>query len=104
MHLRVTYLVEGHQLLTIHLLGLVQRSELDILGWQSIVGERALDSAQVMGTNRNQGSLTGQVLVKLILKRNEGFITRLVELDSAQDGAGDVGSDSCGLSIQLVSV
>lgn len=28
-----TCLVEGHQLLSIHLLGLVQRGELDILGW-----------------------------------------------------------------------
>jgi hypothetical protein len=94
---RGTYLVEGHQFLSVHLLGLVQGSEFNILGREGLVGERALDSVEVVSTNGNQSSLTGQVLVKFILEGNEGLITGLVELDSAQDSGRDVGSDFCGL-------
>jgi hypothetical protein len=95
--LRGAYIVEGHQFLSVHLLGLVQGSEFDVLRREGLIGERALDSVEVVSTNGNQSSLTGQVLVKLILERNEGLITGLVELDSAKDSARDVGSDSCGL-------
>lgn len=75
------YLVEGHQLLTIHLLGLVQRDKLDVLGRQSLVGERALNGVQIVGPDRDQSSLARQVLVKLVLKGDEGLIASLVELD-----------------------
>lgn len=91
------YLVEVHQLLAIHLLGLVQRDKLDVLGGQSLVGEGALDGVQIVGTNRNQGALARQVLVQLILKGNEGLIASLVELDTSEDGTGHVRSDLGGL-------
>lgn len=97
VEIRGTYLVEGHQFFSIHLLGLVQGSEFNVLGREGLVGERTLDSVEVVSTNGNQSSLTGQVLVKFILEGNEGLITGLVELDSAQDSGRDVGSDFCGL-------
>lgn len=88
-----TCLVESHQLLSIHLLGLVQRSELDILGWQGLVGERTLDGVKIVSPDGNERSLAGQVLVKFVLKRNEGLIAGLVEFDTAQNSTGNVGSD-----------
>lgn len=97
MSFRSAYLIEGHQFLSVHLLGLVQGSEFNVLGRKGLVGERSLDSVEVVSTNGNQSSLTGQILVKFILERNEGLITGLVELDSAQDSGRDVGSDLCGL-------
>jgi hypothetical protein len=91
------YLVEGHQLLAIHLLGLVQRDELDVLGGLSFVGEGALDGVQIMGTDRDQSPLARQVLVQFILKGNERLIASLVELDTAENGTGHVRSDLGGL-------
>lgn len=40
--------VECHQLFSIHLLGLIQGDEVDVLGWQSFVGEGALDRIEIM--------------------------------------------------------
>jgi hypothetical protein len=45
------YLIEVHQFLSIHLLGLVQRGELDVLGRVGLIGEGTLDGIQVVGTN-----------------------------------------------------
>lgn len=47
----MTYSVEFHQLITIHIFGLIQWGELDVLGRQSIIAERAFDSVEVMGTH-----------------------------------------------------
>ena len=90
-------LVESHQLLTVHLLGLVQGSELDILGRTSLIGEGPLNGIQIVSTDGDKGSLTGQVLVKLILKGDEGLVASRGELDIAENSTGDVWTDLCGL-------
>jgi len=43
--------VEVHQFLTVHLLGLVQRSELDVLRGLCLISEGALDSIQIVRTD-----------------------------------------------------
>lgn len=91
------YLVEVHQLLTVHLLGLVQWNELDVLRGLSLIREGALNGVQIMGTDRDQRALTRKILVQLILKGNEGLVASLVELDTTENGAGHVGSDLGGL-------
>lgn len=96
------YLVEAHQLFAVHLLGLVQGSELDVLGGLSLVGEGALDFVQIVSTDRDQSALTRQVLVQLILKGNEGLIASLVELDTTENGARHVRSDFGGLEARSV--
>lgn len=82
----LSYLVEGHQLLAIHLLGLVQWDKFNVLRGQGLIGERPLDGVQVVGTDGNQSPLTGQVLVEFVLEGNERLITGLVELDAPKDG------------------
>ena len=46
-----------------------------------------------MSPNRGESSLTGEVLVQLILEVNEGVVSGLVEGDSPEDGSNDVRSD-----------
>lgn len=92
-----SYLIESHQFLGVHFFGLVQWHEFDVLGRQSIVGEGTRNGVKIMGTDRNQGSLTGKVLVQLVLEGNEGFVTRLIKSDIAKDSTGDVWADLCGL-------
>lgn len=94
-----TYFVESHQFLTIHLLGLVKGDKFDVRGRKSLVGERPLDGIQIVGTNGDQGSLTGQILVKLVLQGNERLIASLVELDTSEYGTRHVGPDLRGLLI-----
>lgn len=94
----LTYLVEVHQLFAVHLLGLLQRDKLDVLGRQSLVREGALNGVQVMGTNGYKGPLARQVLVKFVLEGDEGVVAGLVELDIPQNGTRDVWSDLGGLN------
>lgn len=97
----LTYLVEGHQLLAVHLLGLLQRDKLDVLGRQSLIREGTFNGVQVMGANGYKGPLTRQVLVKLILEGDEGVVAGRVELDIAQNSTRDVWSDLGGLNNSL---
>jgi len=101
-------LVEGHQLLSVHLLGLVQGDEADVLRRQSLVCERALDGVEVVCTNalchvlvnespavrldnsRYEGTLPRQILVKLVLQANEGLVRGLGKLEVPKDRAGHV--------------
>ena len=53
-----------------------------------------------MGSHRGQSSLTGEVLVQLVLQVDEGVISSLVEGDSSQDGSNDVRSDLENTGIQ----
>ena len=46
-----------------------------------------------MSPNRGESSLTGEVLVQLVLEVNEGVVPGLVEGDSPQDGPDDVRPD-----------
>ena len=57
-----------------------------------------------MSPNRGESSLTGEVLVQLILEVNEGVVSGLVEGHSTQDGSNDVRSDleNTGLQDQLL--
>lgn len=88
-----THLIEFHELMAIHLLGLVEGSKDNVLWLASLIGERSLDGVQVMGSHRHKSALSAQVLVELVLKRNEGVVSLLCELYSPQDGAGNVWSD-----------
>lgn len=85
--------VIGHEFLGIHLLGLVQRLELDILGREGLVREGPLYRIQIMRANRHQRTVPRQVGVQLVLQADEGLVPILGELDAAQDGAGDEGPD-----------
>lgn len=87
------YLVESHQLLAVHFFRLVKRDKLDVLRGKGLVCERSLDGVQIVGTDGNKGSLPGEVLVKLVLQGDEGFVTRLIELDVAENGTGDEGTN-----------
>ena len=95
----IPYLVEFHQLFSIHLLCLVQRNETDIFGREGFIGEWALDGIQIMGTNCHERSLPGKVLVEFILQGNEAFITSLVEFHISQNSTAYVRSYSGRLSI-----
>ena len=53
-----------------------------------------------MSPNRGESSLTGEVLVQLILEVNEGVVSGLVEGDSPEDGSNDVRSDLENTGIQ----
>lgn len=112
-------LVEAHELLTVDLLGLVQGDKVDVLGWEGLVGEGALDCVEIVGTDatsqlsafysfcakpasmpklepphvRNQCSLSRKVLVELVLQADEGVVGVLGELDVAKDRAGSIGAD-----------
>jgi len=106
-------LVECHHFFAVHLLRLVQGREVDILWWQSLIRERSLDCVEIMGADpaqsqsedciyafpgssnysRHEGSLSCQVLVKLILQADEGLICCLGKLEVPEDRAGDVRSD-----------
>ena len=46
-----------------------------------------------MSPNRGESSLTGEVLVELVLEVDEGVVPCLVEGDSPQDGPDDVRPD-----------
>jgi hypothetical protein len=91
------YLVKSHQFLTVHLLGLVKGDKFDVLGRESLVGEGTLDGVQVVSTNGDQGSLTGQILMKLVLQGNERLVASFVELHTSEDGTGHKGPDLSGL-------
>lgn len=86
-------LVKLHQPLAIHLLRLVERNEGNLLWLERLVGEGALDGIQVVGAHGDESPLTAQVQVELVLKGNEGVVTRLGELDSTEDGSRDVRPD-----------
>lgn len=51
-----------------------------------------------MSADCDEGTLPREVLVELILKRDEAVVTFLVEVDVTKDCAGDVWSDLGGLS------
>lgn len=90
-------LVELHQLEAVHLLGLVKGLELDISRCARLVGEGALDGVEIMSADCDEGTLPREVLVELILQRDEAVVTFLVEVDVTKDCAGDVWSDLGGL-------
>lgn len=86
------YFIKLHHFFSVHLLSLVKRSKLDVLRRQGLVGERALDRVQIVGSDGNKSALSCKVLVKLVLEGNERLIARFGELDIPQDGTGEVWS------------
>lgn len=93
--------VEGHEFLAGHFLGLVERDELDVLGREGFVCEGALDGVEIVSSDGDERSVTSQVLVKLVLEGDEGFIAVLGELDVAEDSAGNQRSYLEGLGRDL---
>ena len=93
--------VEGHEFLAGHFLGLVERDKLDVLGREGFVCERTLDGVEIVSSDGDERSVTSQVLVKLVLKGDEGVIAVLGELDVAEDGAGNKRPDLEGLGGDL---
>jgi len=87
-------LVKGHELLCVHVLLLVQWSKLNILGCQSLIGERALDSVEIMGSNCNKSTLPANVHVELILQIDKVLVVEFRELDIPENGADNEGTDS----------
>ena len=59
-----------------------------------------------MGSHRGQSSLTGEVLVQLVLQVYEGVISGLVEGNSPQNGSDDVRSDleNTGIQYELLDL
>lgn len=113
-----TYGVVLHQLITVHLLGLVERDELDVLVGQGLVGEGTLNCVKVVCTNGRERSLTAHekkqdaeglhkgrlwalffcylpanVVVQFVLEINEAVVAILGEGDVAQDGTDNGGAD-----------
>jgi GMP synthase PP-ATPase subunit len=97
----VAHLIELHQLLGVHLLGLVQRNKLDLLRCESFIREGSLHRCQlsaiaqvstakiptikIVCSDGDQCALASQVLVELVLQRDEGVVACLCELDVAED-------------------
>ena len=53
---------------------LVKWLELDVVGWFGSVGEGSGERVEVVGADGDEGPLSGQVLVKLVLRENKYFI------------------------------
>lgn len=109
-----SYLVEFHQAVTIHFLGLIERNELDVLGSQSFVRERTFNGIQIMSTHGGQCSLSkchmtipvnplylplykhtvpANVVVKFILKIDEAGVVGWCESDVTKDGTDNIRTD-----------
>ena len=79
--------------MAVHTFFLIQRFKSYFLRGQRVINEGALDGVEVMGANGHQGSAATHVLVKLILRVNEGFIVLLIERHVSQDTAHHKGAD-----------
>lgn len=90
-------LVEGHQLLGVHALLLVQGSELNLLRGQSLVGEGALDGVEIVGSNGDQSTLPANVHVELILQVDKVLVVQLGELDIPENSGDSEGTNSSSL-------
>lgn len=98
-----THLVDTHQLLRCVFDIPVQRRELDLLRIPAHVPERSLDRVQIVRTDSDETTLTTQVLVKLVLQVNEGFVFEVVERSAqAEDTGGEVRSKRSGLIVSSV--
>lgn len=86
----ITNLIELHKLFSIHFLCFIQGSEFHVLGRKCFICKGTLDSVIVMSTNGHQRSLSGEVLVQFVLEGNERVVARLVELDTAENGACNI--------------
>lgn len=51
VRLNTTHVVELHELLAVHLLGLIQRNELNLLWWESFICEGTLDRCLLLATS-----------------------------------------------------
>ncbi len=87
------YFVESHKSFSIHFFSLVQRSEFNILRGFGIIDERTFKGVQIVSTDRDQSSLSADILVKLILKIDETIISVLIEGNISQNCADNKRSD-----------
>eukprot|EP00959_Pyramimonas_sp_CCMP1952_P453484 9468313-Pyramimonas_sp.AAC.2 len=70
-------LVELEEVLRVELLRLLERGELDVLPGERLVREGALDGAQVVRANGNQGPLPADVLMQLVLQVDKAVVACL---------------------------
>jgi hypothetical protein len=75
-----------HHVIGLHFVRLIQRSEFNLLGRLSIVDERWLNAVQIVRTDGDQGSITAEILVKLLLEFDETLIAVRVELNVTKHG------------------
>ena len=78
--------VELHHVIGLHFGRLIQRSKFDLLGRLSIVDEGRLDAVQIVRTDGDQGSITAEILMELLLEFDETLIAVRVELNVAKHG------------------
>lgn len=83
-------LVEAHHFGSSHDCGLVERGEGDVVGRAGLVGEGAFDSVKVVGADGDEGTLPRQVLVQLVLQRDEAVVALRGEGDPTQHGGAEV--------------
>lgn len=91
------YFVELHEFFGVHDFLLVEGCEQNLLRLERLVGEGALDGVEVVSAHRHESAVAAEVLVELVLERDEGLVAFGGESDTAEDTAGDVGSDFGGL-------
>lgn len=90
-------LVKFHEFFSIHFFCLVERNELDVLGFERLVRERSLDRRQIMRSNSHKSSITSKIRMQLVLKGDERLILSLCEFDAAEDRSSSIRSDFRGL-------
>jgi hypothetical protein len=88
------YLIEGHQLLSIHFLRLIQRYKADILRRKGLIGEWTLNSVQIMSANGHQRPLPGKILVELVLQCDERLVSSFVKGDIPEYSSRNVWPNS----------
>lgn len=62
------------ELRCVHLLGLLECAEHDVLWCACLVGDRALHLVVVVGAHGTKGSSAANVLVQLVLEVDEGVV------------------------------
>ena len=75
--LQFTHRIQLHQLRCRELLCLAERFELDLWRRKGLIAEWALYCVQVMSTYGHQGAPPAQILMQLVLKIDEIFVTTL---------------------------
>jgi hypothetical protein len=70
---------------SISLFSLVKSNELDFFRLQSFVGQRALDSIEIVSTERHQSPFSSKIVMEFVLQVNEAVVTFLGEGNVSQD-------------------
>lgn len=71
--------------MSISLLSLVQGDELDLFWLKSFISERTLDCVQIVSSERNEGSSSSKIVMKLVLEVDEAVISILSKGDISEN-------------------